>query len=157
MPTDLNVATINDRAAEEFFRRGQDSEKEGSHEKAADFYERALNENPDHEMAAFRLAVLYDRRGEDAKAIELYERVCTSPPVHLNALMNLAVLYEDNNHYEEAYRCLQAILKTNPNHERARLFLKDVESARSMFFDDDDTRADHRSAVLEIPITDFEL
>jgi DNA-directed RNA polymerase subunit alpha len=71
--------------------------------------------------------------------------------------MNLAVLYEDNNHYEEAHRCLLAILKTNANHERARLFLKDVESARSMFFDDDDTRGDHRSAVLEIPITDFEL
>src|SRR3954468_7716410 len=158
MATDLNVATINDRAAEEFFRRGQESEKEGIHEKAADFYERALNENPDHEQAAFRLAVLYDRRGEDAKAIELYERICTSPPVHLNALMNLAVLYEDNNHYEEARRCLDAILRTNPNHERARLYMKDVESARSMYYDEDaDRRGDRRNQVLEIPLTDFEL
>jgi DNA-directed RNA polymerase subunit alpha len=156
MATDLNVATINDRAAEEYFRRGQDSEKEGTHEKAADFYERALNENPDHEQAAFRLAVLYDRRGEDAKAIELYERVCTSPPVHLNALMNLAVLYEDNNHYEEAYRCLDAILRTNPNHERAKLYMKDVESARSQYFEDD-SKPDKRNQVLDIPISDFEL
>src|SRR3954452_18878350 len=154
---DTTATTINEKAAEEYYRRGLDSEKDGSHERAVDFYERALNENPDHESACFNLAVLYDRRSEDAKAIELYERICTSPPVHINALMNLAVLYEDNNHYEEAHRCLLAILKTNPNHERARLFLKDVESARSMFFDDDDTRADHRSAVLEIPITDFEL
>jgi DNA-directed RNA polymerase subunit alpha len=156
MATDLNVATINDRAAEEFFRRGQDSEKEGIHEKAADFYERALNENPDHELAAFRLAVLYDRRGEDAKAIELYERVCTSPPVHLNALMNLAVLYEDNNHYEEAYRCLDAILRTNPNHARAKLYMKDVESARGQYFEDD-SKPDKKNLVLDIPISDFEL
>jgi DNA-directed RNA polymerase subunit alpha len=156
MATDLNVATINDRAAEEYFRRGQDSEKEGAHEKAADFYERALNENPDHEQAAFRLAVLYDRRGEDAKAIELYERISTSPPVHLNALMNLAVLYEDNNHYEEAYRCLDAILRTNPNHERAKLYMKDVESARSQYFEDD-SKPDKRNQVLDIPISDFEL
>jgi len=156
MPTDLNVATINDRAAEEYFRRGQDAEKEGNHEKAAEFYERSLNENPDHETAAFRLAVLYDRRGEDAKAIELYERISTSPPVHLNALMNLAVLYEDNNHYEEAYRCLDAILRTNPNHARARLYMKDVESARGQYFEDD-SKPDKRNQVLEVPISDFEL
>jgi DNA-directed RNA polymerase subunit alpha len=152
------VSTINERAAEEYYRRGLDSEVQGSHERAVEFFERSLNENPDHEQAAFHLAVLYDRRAEDAKAIELYERICTSPPVHLNALMNLAVLYEDNNHYDEAHRCLDAILRTSPNHLRARLYMKDVESARSMHFDDDgDGRGDRRSAVLNIPVTDFEL
>src|SRR5580658_11262240 len=36
--------------------------------------------------------------------------------------------------------------------------MKDVDSARSMFYDDDDThRGDRRNQVLEIPITDFEL
>src|SRR5713226_6993224 len=120
--SEMTVASINDKASEEYFKRGTDAETNGLHEKAVEFYERALNENSDHESACFRLAVLYDRRAEDAKAIELYERVCTSPPVHINALMNLAVLYEDNNHYEEAFRCLEVVLATNPNHERARLF-----------------------------------
>src|SRR3954453_6405946 len=153
--SEMTVASINERAAEEYYRKGLEAEKEGNHEKAAELYERALNENPDHEKACFNLAVMYDRRGEDAKAIELYERVCTSPPVHLNALMNLAILYEDNNHYEEAYRCLDGVLRTNPNHERARLYMKDVESARSQYYDEDsDRRGDRRSAVLEIPITD---
>src|SRR2546429_4975987 len=155
--SEMSVASINERAAEEYYKRGIEAEKEGLHEKAVEFYERALNENPDHEGSAFNLAVLYDRRGDDAKAIELYERVCTSPPVHLNALMNLAVLYEDNNHYDEAHRCLDAILRTDPNHSRARLYMKDVESARSMYYDDDDHRAGGRNAVMEIPISDFEL
>ncbi len=155
--SEATVASINDRAAEEYYRRGLDAENQGLHEKSLEFFERALNENPDHELAAFRLAVLYDRRAEDAKAIELYERVCTSPPVHLNALMNLAVLYEDNNHYDEAHRCLDAVLRTNPNHVRARLYMKDVESARSMYYDDDDAHGDRRNAVLDIPVTDFEL
>jgi DNA-directed RNA polymerase subunit alpha len=35
--------------------------------------------------------------------------------------------------------------------------MKDVESARSMYFDDDGLRDDRRSAVLDIPVTDFEL
>jgi len=155
--SDTSVSTINERAADEFFRRAQESEQQGLHEKAVEFYERALSENPDHEGAAFRLAILYDRRAEDAKAIELLERICTSPPVHLNALMNLAVLYEDNNHYDEAHRCLDAILRTNPNHERARLYMRDVESARRMYFDDDEQRADRRNAILDVPVTDFEL
>ncbi|MBV8780854.1 MAG: tetratricopeptide repeat protein [Phycisphaerae bacterium] len=155
---ETTVTSINERAAEEYYRRAVEADKEGNHEKAVDFYERALNENPDHENTAFALAVLYDRRSEDAKAIELYERICTSEPVHLNALMNLAILYEDNNHYDEAHRCLDAVLRTNPNHERARLYMKDVESARSMFYDDEENRrGDRRSQVLEIPITDFEL
>lgn len=152
------ASSINERAAEEYYRRGIDAEQQALHEKAIEFFERSLNENPDHEQAAFHLAVLYDRRAEDAKAIELYERICTSPPVHLNALMNLAILYEDNNHYDEAHRCLDAVLRTTPNNVRARLYMKDVESARSMHYDDDlDGRGDRRTAVLNVPVTDFEL
>src|SRR5438105_4346308 len=154
---EMSVASINERAADEYYKRGQEAESQGLHERAVEFYERALNENPDHENGCFRLAVLYDRQADDAKAIELYERICTSPPVHLNALLNLAVLYEDNNHYDEAHRCLDAVLKTDPNHARARLYMRDVESARSMFYDDDDRRGDRKNIVLEIPITDFEL
>src|ERR1051325_279878 len=98
--SEMTVTSINERAAEEYFKRGQEAETQGLSPRAIEFYERALNENPDHEMACFRLAVLYDRQADDAKAIELYERICTSPPVHINALMNLAFLYEDNTHYE---------------------------------------------------------
>ncbi len=151
------VSSINERAAEEYFRKGQESEAAGLQEKSVEFYERALHENPDHELACFRLAVLYDRRAEDAKAIELYERICTSVPVHLNALLNLAVLYEDNNHYEEARRCLDVVLRTNPNHARARLYMRDVESARSMYYEDDDRNNRGSNVILEVPITDFEL
>jgi DNA-directed RNA polymerase subunit alpha len=154
---ETTVAAINERAADEYFKRGQEAETAGQHDKAVEFYERALGENPDHEQGVFRLAVLYDRRAEDAKAIELYERICTSEPVHLNALINLALLYEDNNHYDEAHRCLDAVLRTNPNHERARLFMKDVESARSQYYDEDSDRSGKRNAVLDIPISDFEL
>lgn len=148
---------INQKAAEEYFKKGHEAEMQGQHEKAVEFYERALNEDPDHEMAIFRLAVLYDRQADDAKAIELYERLSTSSPVHVNALLNLAVLYEDNNHYDEAHRCLSVILRSNPNHERARLYMKDVDSARSMYYDEDDTNRDKRNAALDIPVGDFEL
>lgn len=156
--SEATSTSINDRAADEFFKRGLEAEKNGQGVKATGFYERALNENPDHEKACFNLAVLYDRQAEDAKAIELYERLCAGTPVHLNALMNLAILYEDNNHYEEAHRCLEAVLKTDPNHERARLYMKDVDSARSMYYDDDgDHRGGRRDMILDVQLSDFEL
>jgi len=156
--SDSTASTINERAAEEYFKKGQEAETQSQHERALEFYERTLNENPDHEYAAFRLALLYDRRADDAKAIELLERISTSAPVHINALINLAILYEDNNHYDEAHRCLDAVLRTDPNHQRARLYMKDVESARSQYYDEDaERRGDRRDAVLTIPISDFEL
>ncbi|HEY0010100.1 MAG TPA: DNA-directed RNA polymerase subunit alpha C-terminal domain-containing protein, partial [Tepidisphaeraceae bacterium] len=140
-----------------YFRKAIEAERDGNQEKAVDFYERSLSENPDHDIACFNLAVMYDRRSEDAKAIELYERICTSEPVHLNALLNLAILYEDNNMYDEARRCLLAVLRTSPNHPRAVLYIKDVESARSMFYDEDDRGRVSRNQMLDVPISDFEL
>lgn len=157
MITEGGPVTINERAAEEFFKRAREADAQGNTDKAIEFYERTLAENPDHEQACFQLALLYDRCAEDAKAIELYERLTTSQPVHINALLNLAVLYEDHNHYDEAYRCLEAILRTNPNHERARLYMKDVESARANYVSDDDRSGSNRERLLEDPITSFDL
>src|SRR5690349_1936403 len=106
---DTTVSSINERAAEEYFRRGIDAEKEGNHANAVECYERALNENPDDEQAGFSLAVVYERRGGDGEAIEVYGGICTPPAVQLAALMHLAVVYEDNHHFGEADRCLDAI------------------------------------------------
>ena len=149
--------SMNEKAAEEYFDRATKAEQAGDEAKAVGFYERALNEDPDHEAACFRLAVLYDRRAEDVKAIDLYERLCAGDPVPINALVNLAVLYEDHGFYEEAAQCLRAVLDTDPNHARARLYLKDVESAESTTADDEDRRVERRNAVLDQSVHDFEL
>ena len=153
----MSVDTINEKAAAEFFNRGRKAEEAGDFEKGIENYQHALNEDQDHEEASFRLAVLYDRKGMDAQAIELYERICGGTPVRLNALMNLAVLYEDNNMYEDARRCLQAVLESDPNHRRARLYLRDVESAREGYVDEEQRTRQQRDAVLDTPVMDFEL
>ena len=155
--SEMIAGAVNEKAAEESFHKGVEAEKRGEDEQAIEAYEQSLAANPDHEQTIFRLALLYDRRAEDAKAIELYERLCSTQPVHVNALMNLAVLYEDNNHYDEAFRCLAAVLDTYPNHSRARLYMKDVESARGMLYSEDGLMDGTRGIVMEIPITDFEL
>ena len=151
------AATINEKAAEEYFSKALTAERSGDHAKARTTYEYALNEDPDHEQAGFRLALHLDRAGDDEKAIELYEALTVGGDVKVAALMNLAVLYEDHNRFREAANCLRAVLATDPNHSRAKLFLKDVESAIGTQVTDDHRPRTTRDAVLDIPITDFEL
>ena len=97
-------------------------------------------------------------RGSDERAVTLYERSLADPPLRVNALINLAVLYEDAGQFDEAAHCLELVLDEHPNHTRAKLFLKDVESSMTMYYDEDQERArERRNAVLDIPVTDFEL
>jgi DNA-directed RNA polymerase subunit alpha len=54
--------------------------------------------------------------------------------------------------------CIKRVLASLPNHARARLFLKDIDAAKTMFFDEDQAkRQAKRNAVLDTPVTDFEL
>lgn len=133
-------------------------ERTGRWPEAIAAYERALEANDQHVEATFHLAYLLDLHGEDEQAIELYEQCVSDPPLHVNALVNLAILHEDAGRYEDAARCLEAILEEHPNHTRAKLFLKDVQSAKTMYYDEDLERVrERRNAVLDIPVSDFEL
>jgi DNA-directed RNA polymerase subunit alpha len=68
------------------------------------------------------------------------------------------VLCEDRGDYVRAERCLRQVLDTNPNHERARLFMKDVLASKDMVIEEDHDRDIlKRRALLDTPVTDFEL
>ena len=79
-------------------------------------------------------------------------------PTHVGTLLNLGVLYEDMEQYERAKTCYQRILDAFPSHPRARLFFKDADASRDMYYDEEARRQQDRlSQVLSIPVTDFEL
>ncbi|MSR17689.1 MAG: hypothetical protein EXS00_00720 [Phycisphaerales bacterium] len=106
----------------------------------------------------FQLAYLLDLEGEENEAIELYECLCRLPKPPVNALINLAVLLEDRNQSQNAERCLTKVLETNAVHGRARLFFKDAQASRNMMFDEAEARDQaKRDAMLDTPVTDFEL
>jgi DNA-directed RNA polymerase subunit alpha len=140
------------------YHRGLVRESQGEYDEALEAYERALQLEPTHRGTLFRLAYLYDLRGEESLAIDYYKQCVQGPPVHEGALMNLGVLYEDAGRYEEAIDCFGRVLKANPANQRARLFLRDAQSSRAMFYDEEsERRRDKRNQVLEVPVTDFEL
>lgn len=125
---------------------------------AVEYFERAIDMNPAHQKALFWLAGVNATRGNDDDAIKLYERALAKPPLHMGALINLGLLYEDAENYPAAAFCFRRVLDVYPNHERARLYFKDIESAHDMYYDEETLRNQAKlRQVLEIPVTDFEL
>ena len=118
----------------------------------------AYSADPSNSTTAFRLGFYYDLAGEEDAAIEMYERATDTPPAPINALINLAVLYEDRGDWHRAERCLKQVLDTSPNHPRARMYLKDIHASREMRIDEESDRDRlRRSALMDTPVTDFEL
>jgi DNA-directed RNA polymerase subunit alpha len=111
-----------------------------------------------HQKALFWLAGINASRGNDEDAIRLYERALARPPLHMGALINLGLLYEDTENYSAAAFCFKRVLDVYPDHQRAMLYLKDIESAHDMYYDEETLRNQARlKQILEIPVTDFEL
>ena len=144
--------------AQYHYVRGLIADLAGLAEQAVEAYEQALAIDENCPEATFRLAYFYDMHGDEDKAIELYHKCTTQPPVHANALLNLAVLHDDAGEYDKAIAAARRVLANNPNHARARLIIKDAESSKVMFYDEEQAkRMAYRSAVLDTPVTDFEL
>jgi DNA-directed RNA polymerase subunit alpha len=125
---------------------------------AIEYFERAADMDPRHTRALFRLAAENALRGNDQDAVRLYERSLARPPLHLGSLLNLGLLYEDQENYGAAAYCFRKVLEYDPTHARARLYLKDIEAAGDMYYDDESVRRQARlEQLLSRPISDFEL
>lgn len=153
-----SIEETDENRVDLMFLRGYLQEQTYDREAALNTYDAVLKENPDHTEAMFRAALLCDQGGDDNAAIELYERCTEMEPVHVNALINLAVLYEEAGELARAEACLFSVLEEYPNHFRARHFLQSVESSSTMVYDEHMQRErERRHAVLDVPISDFEL
>jgi DNA-directed RNA polymerase subunit alpha len=118
---------------------------------------RAAREISDDPNVTFKLAYLLDLLGEENEAVALYTELTSCRKPHLNALVNLAVICEDRGELGRAERLLVQVVETDPNHIRARLFLKDVLASRDMQVETEMSLVGPTNAVLDTPVTDFEL
>ena len=145
-------------SAEYHYQLARFQEAQGLYEQAMDNYKIALELSPNHQRALFHLAFRCDLSGDEEAAMDYYKQIASSSPVYVSALLNLAVLYEDSGRFEKASQCVDAVLETHPNHQRAILFKKDIESSKTMFYDEEkEKKKTHKNQILETPISDFEL
>jgi DNA-directed RNA polymerase subunit alpha len=153
-----NCKNFENVSADYHCQKGRIFDSQGDYQKAVSNYENAIELDSNHQQALFLLAYTCDLRGDDDAAIDYYKQASMGFPVHVNSLLNLAVLYEEKNQYTKAIRCVEAVLRSHPNHKKARLFKKDIESSMIMIYDEEkEKRKDRQNQILEIPISDFEL
>jgi DNA-directed RNA polymerase subunit alpha len=146
------------RRAEYSYQMGCILSDKGDTYGAIEYFERAVDMNPHHSQALFRLAAENALHGNDIEAIRYYEQCLSKPPFHLGALINLGLLYEDRGNFPAAAFCFRRVLTYDPLNERALMYMKDIEATSQMFFDDDTARNEARLAqLLSRPVTDFEL
>lgn len=151
-------AQRNAKLANEHAKKGEEFFASGNKEGAIAELRKAAAADPTNSHVFFRLGYLLDLVGEEDEAISMYERSCENPPAPINALINLSILLEDRGDFVRAERALKQILETNPNHPRAILYMKDVAASKNMVIDDDgDKDRLKRNALLDVPVTDFEL
>jgi DNA-directed RNA polymerase subunit alpha len=155
----LDDAEIRDEAtSKKYYDQAVKAEDAGDRYKAIEAYEAAYAADPDNANVCFRLAYNLDLVGEEDEALHLYEEAVRVQPAPLHALINLSIMYEDRGQYASAERCLRQVLVTDPNHPRARLYIKDVMASKAMVIDDEaDAAIDKQNAILDTPVTDFDL
>jgi DNA-directed RNA polymerase subunit alpha len=130
----------------------------GNREEVIALLERAIDSDSTHPGVLFGLALENDRHGNDDYARQLYERAAKQFPTNVGTLINLGLLYEDIEHFERAKQCYLRVLDVFPSHERARLYFKDADASRDMYYDEEARRRQDRlSQILSVPVTDFEL
>jgi DNA-directed RNA polymerase subunit alpha len=145
-------------SAEFHYQRARLHEAGGEYDKAVANFKKALELAPTHQRALFHLAFRYDLSGQEEAALEHYKQVVTTAPIYVSALLNLAVLYEDRAEFDKASACVEKVLESHPNHPRAALFHKDVESSKTMVYDEEkEKKRSRKNQILETPISDFEL
>lgn len=153
-----SIAGGGEIRAEYHYQLGRLHDVNGRHEEAMNEYDEAIKLDANHTQALFYLAFACDLYGDETEAIEYYKRCVECGAPHVSALLNLAVLYEEAEKYSKALNCIRRVLNVYPNHHRARLFLKDIESSQTMLYDEEhEKRIDRHNQVMEIPISDFEL
>ena len=151
-------ANFKNVSAEYHYQLGRLLEAQGLYDEAMENYKAALELAPEHQPAMFHLAYRCDLSGDEETAIDYYKQITAGSSVSVNALLNLVVIYEDRDDYDKASRCVEKVLACHPNHKRAILFRNDIESSKTMVYDEETEKKKTRKVqILETPISDFEL
>jgi DNA-directed RNA polymerase subunit alpha len=153
-----SCANFEKVSAEYHYQLGRLQEMQGLYQEAVNNYMTTLELAPTHPRALFHIAFRADLAGDEETAVRYYKQIVSIAPVYVSALMNLAVLCEDLGRYDKASQCVDKVLECHPNHPRALLFKKDIESSKTMIYDEEkEKKKTRKNQILETPISDFEL
>ncbi len=103
------------KKAIEFYSKGLDESKKENYEKAVDYFEKAVKEDPEFAFAWDNLGINYRRLNNFDKSIECYQKSLTIDPYGLMPLQNIAIVYQYKKEYSKAIEAYGRLAKIDVN------------------------------------------
>jgi len=100
------------------FAQARALEKKGELARAEGLYQRALEENPRHALAAHRLAVIADRRGKFEQSAWYFEKGLFVEPDNADIRCDYGYSLYTQRKWQEAAAQYQSALAIDPKHQR---------------------------------------
>lgn len=129
--TDKNRATVAKRA----FLRGNQMMTSGDYAKAAELFEVAIKNNDSEAAYHARLATsLLRSQRSFSKATQSAQRAIDLDPYNSDYRMILAEIYENANIKTMAIKTYEEILKWDPNNDKAKFALEQINPTKQSLF-----------------------
>ena len=125
--------------AEAHFDQGSRYQAQEDFDRAALFYQQAINEDPTYAPPFYNLGLIYQRRNQLEYARNAYERAVSNDPRLVDARYNLALIQRELGEHDTSLNSLRQILNDHPEYANAHLMLGQA------FADDPDHRESVRS------------
>lgn len=96
---------------------GMTAEKLEKHSMAIEYYDKAIEINPEHSGAWNNKGVVLGKLGMDEAAIECFNKVIEINPEHAGAWNNKGIALGNNGKREAAIECFDAAIKISPKYD----------------------------------------
>lgn len=118
------------KKALKFYSKGLDESTKENYDKAVEYFEKAVNEDPEFAFAWDNLGVNYRRLNNYDKAIESYKKSLEIDPYGLMPLQNIAVVYLYKKEYTNAIEAYNRFAEIDINNPEVFYGLGDVYATK---------------------------
>ena len=113
--SELPIERTSNGDASEYNNIGRDYADRGNYEKAIEYYDLALDEDPDLVAAMYNKGAALANQGEYREAIRAYNLALEEDPDHVNALIGKGAALANQGEYREAIRAYNLALEEDPS------------------------------------------
>ncbi|MCX5701233.1 MAG: ankyrin repeat domain-containing protein [Candidatus Omnitrophica bacterium] len=103
----LSIAFVYAETAEEYFKRGYDSFKQGNSDQVISDYTKAIEINPNYAEAYCKRGISYQCQGNEKQAISDYTKAIEINPNYAEAYGSRAMAYDSMQEYGKAWSDVQ--------------------------------------------------
>ncbi|HRZ86921.1 MAG TPA: tetratricopeptide repeat protein [bacterium] len=128
-----SAGLCEDMIGDTYFKKGNTCYKEQKYDQAADYYQQAVDINPEHLGAMYNLALAYQMRGLYGKAEEYFKKSLALDATYLPAWVGLGLINTRQGRYDDAIAAYKEALKFEKDYYIAHLNLAAVYAKKKMY------------------------